>query len=70
MMSARYPLKSRVMLAKGYESRGNASYGPLKPGDVGVVEGGDGGGYRVMLGDETWFYNPAALCLDYDVAVC
>jgi len=56
----------RVVLSEGYEFCGDASLGPLKPGDVGEVINDDGTAipYEVKFQGETWFYMDSALCLD------
>eukprot|EP01042_Synura_sphagnicola_P001742 gene1742-2043_t len=58
---------ARVVLAKGYGSVGDASDGPLKPGDVGVLVQDDKSDkpYKVRVADDrTWWYRLEAICLE------
>jgi len=55
----------RVILTEDYLQYGNASSGPLKPGDVGTIEHDDAftNNFRVTFNDVSWFYPERALRL-------
>ena len=55
---------AKVVLAADYQSHGDASAGPLKPGEVGTVQSKSSGTVKVKTaGGKTWNYSFAALQL-------
>lgn len=62
---ARLCVDDRILLTEDYLQYGDASRGPLKPGDVGTIEHDDAftNNFRVTFNDASWFYPERALRL-------
>jgi hypothetical protein len=61
--AGRPQLGDKVMLTADYASHGDASGGPLKPGDVGTVKQDDHAGspFHVEFNGRTWWYREGAV---------
>ena len=66
--TGRLLIGERVVLATGFEGCQDAGGGPLKPGDVGVVEADDRDSkpFKVRFNGKSWYYDDAALCRESD----
>lgn len=72
--SVDFPVGTVVVLAMGYETTPDAVFGPLRPGDRGVIVVSDGSTkpYKVAFSNQAFWYQRTAVCLPTaaNAAVC